>query len=128
MGNSTAVRVAAQQPDTGEICEGLWWRVDAHGQKVLHCGREVIGAVSPNVWRGARRLPFSAHTHGGGYRVGRFVTEREALAFVEASAALFQEHSDFGRLSTARNPPPPAAPAHRRAQPHASVHLLKWQD
>ena len=55
-------------------------------------GRDPLDSVARNVRQGCKRFPFCAVRQPGGYRSEKFVTEGEAIGFVEASIPAYLEH------------------------------------
>ena len=93
MGNPTYTPPERQAEPEGQpvVIAGLQWRLDAN-EKVLLFGRDPLGSVARNVRQGCKRFPFCAVRQPGGYRSEKFVTEGEAIGFVEASIPAYLEH------------------------------------
>ena len=97
MGNPSYTPPEGAQGPAGqpEMVEGFRWRLDEPFGKVLLYGRDPLGEVSRNTWRGRKKIPWAATRHPGGYRSEKFVTEREAIEFVEASMPAYLEHRAY---------------------------------
>ena len=93
--------------------EGFRWRLDDPFGKVLLYGRDPLGEVSRNTRQGRKKFPWTATRQPGGYRAEKFVTELEAIAFVEASMPAYLEHLAY-RVA---NPAPQHVPW-LHIQPH----------
>jgi len=95
---------------------GFRWRLDGT-EKVLLYGGDPLGIVGANVWHGRKKFPFCALRHYGGFPSENFATEREAIAWVEATMPAYLEHHAYKLANPVRRTDCYTIQPHREARP-----------